>query len=108
MAEKDPHGLSANQAGAKLDHGKLRAGLVIKGFQNALCKVAEVGTFGAQKYTDNGWKSVTNGVSRYEDALFRHILQDGEDEQSGIDHLAHAAWNILAILELREAQKKRD
>lgn len=104
--EKDPNGVAPNQPGAKLDHGKLRVGLVIKGFQNALKAVTEVGTFGANKYTDDGWKSVPDGLKRYEDALYRHLLADGMDEQSGLPHLAHAAWNILAMLELQATAPK--
>lgn len=90
--------------GAKLDHGKPRHGLVLGGFARALTEVAKVGTFGANKYTDNGWVSVPNGQARYTDALYRHLsaeakgeLNDGESE---LLHAAHAAWNALARLDL--------
>ena len=90
--------------GVKLDSGKNRLGLVFKGFSNALWQVGEVGTFGANKYTDNGWQSVENGKYRYTDALLRHLFRyfNGEkiDDESGLPHLAHLAWNALAILEL--------
>lgn len=102
VVEEDPNGIEAHTAGAKLDHGKLRAGLVLRGFKDALVGVSKVGTFGAAKYSDNGWKSVSNGYSRYEDALYRHLLADGVDEQSGLPHLYHAAWNILAMIQLSE------
>ena len=102
MNEVDPNGKSANEPGAKLDAGKVRPALVIQGFRRALLAISEVGTFGAAKYTDNGWKSVPDGRKRYEDALYRHLLAEGVDEQSGLPHLAHAAWNILAILELEQ------
>ena len=102
MKEKDPNGIEAHAAGAKLDHGKLRAGLVLQGFKRALIGVSKVGTFGASKYSDDGWKSVANGFSRYQDALYRHLLVDGVDEQSGLPHLYHAAWNLLAMIELKE------
>jgi hypothetical protein len=88
--------------GAKLDRGKPRTGLVLGGFANALIEVAKVGTFGAEKYTDNGWKVVPNGYARYTDALFRHLLDEQlHDDESGLLHDAHAAWNALARLELR-------
>ena len=102
MNEVDPNGKSANEPGAKLDSGKVRPALVIQGFRKALLSVSEVGTFGAAKYTDNGWKSVPDGRKRYEDALYRHLLAEGADEQSGLPHLAHAAWNLLAMLELEQ------
>ena len=98
--EVDPTGLLPEQPGAKLDAGKPRMSLVMGGFSNALQEVGRVGTFGAKKYSDNGWHGVPNGKERYTDALYRHLLQDGPDAESGIEHAAHAAWNALARLEL--------
>ena len=100
VGESDPSGKSSHEPGAKLDSGKLRAGLVLRGFSNALKAVAEVGTFGANKYTDDGWRSVENGRKRYEDALWRHLLARGRDEQSGLPHAWHALWNMMALIEL--------
>lgn len=102
--EIDPNGIDAHAPGAKLDAGKLRPALVLGGFSNALLAVTEVGTDGANKYTDNGWKEVANGFARYSDAEARHRLkrESGEttDPDSGSLHLAHEAWNALAKLEL--------
>lgn len=90
--------------GVKLDEGKPRMGLVLGGFADALLEVGRVGTFGAEKYTDNSWQSVENGEERYTDALFRHLLKyklgEDRDQESGILHLSHVAWNALAILSL--------
>jgi hypothetical protein len=103
-AEQDPHGFDAHSPGAKLDAGKNRVGLVLSGFAHALEHVARVGTFGAQKYTDHGWRSVPNGHARYTDAMLRHLLKEfqGEthDPDSTLLHAAHGAWNALARLEL--------
>lgn len=110
--EKDPTGKSQHEPGAKLDEGKLRPGLVLGGFARALTAVTAVGSFGAAKYTPSGWVSVPNGQERYHDAQLRHWLKGhmGQelDSDSGIDHLAHEAWNILARLDLkiREQEKK--
>lgn len=91
-------------AGAKADAGKLRAGLVFGGFSRALAAVAQVGTFGANKYTANGWLTVPNGLERYEDAGERHRLERRQgierDTESQLLHRAHEAWNALATLEL--------
>ena len=93
--------------GAKLDAGKVRLGLVLGGFANALVEVGKVGTFGAAKYSDNGWLEVPHGEKRYTDALFRHLLTDEEvDSESGLLHLAHACWNLLAVLELHLLEGK--
>lgn len=104
MNEKDPNGIDQHKAGAKLDDGKIYAGLVLGDFANALKAVAEVGTFGANKYSKSGWLSVPDGIARYEDAKTRHWLarMSGErlDSDSGLMHKAHEAWNALAVLEL--------
>lgn len=65
-------------------------------------EVVKVFTFGAKKYGPNRWQNLENGYERYKAALFRHIVayEEGEstDPESGIHHLAHAAWNALAML----------
>lgn len=109
--ERDPLGCSPHEAGAKLDAGKNRLGLVLMGFSRSLAAVGAVGTFGAQKYTPQGWMSVPNGIERYTDAMFRHLNSEGcgevLDPQTELHHAAHAAWNALARLDLmlREGEK---
>lgn len=109
--EKDPIGLLPHAPGAKLDAGKVRMGLIYEGFAAALEQVAMVGTYGANKYSDNGWKSVSNGKSRYTDAMFRHLTAEfkGEvfDKDTQLLHAAHTAWNALGRLDfiLREYYK---
>lgn len=94
------------EKGVKLDKGKNRLNLVFSGFATALWRVGEVGTFGANKYTDNGWQSVEKPEERYTSAMLRHLFKSyqGEyiDRESGLPHLAHVAWNALAVLELTE------
>ena len=108
--EKDPNGKDNHESGAKLDHGKDRMGLVLNGFALALREVSKVGTFGANKYTDNGWKEVPKGISRYTDAMYRHLNDEAVGEQidtdSGLLHSAHTAWNALARLNLLIEQKR--
>jgi hypothetical protein len=103
-AEADPNGVSAHSPGAKLDSGKNRMALVLGSFARALIGVSEVGTFGANKYTDNGWLEVPNGFQRYEDAQLRHQFYrhrgETHDSDSKLLHLKHEAWNALAKLEL--------
>lgn len=108
--ERTPDGLDQHEAGAKVDAGKTRLDLVLGGFPHALMGVGEVGTFGANKYTDDGWKYVARGQQRYTDAMLRHYFKykQGEkvDSDSGLPHLAHLAWNALAILELQLVDDK--
>lgn len=102
--EADPHGKNPHEPGAKMDAGKVRPALVLGGFAAALEAVVKVGTDGANKYTDNGWRDVPNGFARYDDAARRHTIKrdkgETHDTDSGSLHLAHEAWNALARLEL--------
>lgn len=89
--------------GKKYDNDKPITGTILQDFGNALNAVALVGTFGAQKYSKSNWLEVQNGVDRYTDAMARHfIIEKYEifDNESGIIHAAHTAWNALARLEL--------
>lgn len=110
--ELDPKGKAQHDPGAKLDAGKPRAGLVLGAFSRALSAVCEVGTYGANKYSDNGWTHVENGIERYQDAMLRHWLKlaSGEkiDPESGLKHRAQVAWNALAIFELELRQQEKD
>lgn len=97
-----------NVPGAKDDGEKVMAGLLLD-FSRALEEVADVGTFGARKYTRGGWKSVENAEQRYTDAFMRHVLKlqtEVVDPETGFMHWAHVAWNALAVLEtyLREEE----
>lgn len=108
--ELDPTGRKACEPGAKLDSGKNRLGLVLLGFSRALEEVGRVGTYGAAKYSDSGWKEVPYGVSRYTDAMLRHLCAEGRGEErdleSGLLHAAQVAWNALARLDLMLGEGK--
>ncbi len=90
----------------KKDAGKLP---IFRGvyqyFSRALLSVAAVSLMGFNKYGAwGGWRKVPDAKARYSDALLRHLAADAQgerlDPESGLPHLAHAAWNALAILEL--------
>lgn len=95
--------------GKKYDTGKNRVGLMCEGFSRALWEVAKVSTFGANKYGANNWQLLENPKERYMDALCRHLFQhlQGEkiDDESGLLHLQHCAWNCLALLEFELKDK---
>lgn len=119
--EKDPHGLSAQSPGAKLDHGKSP---VMRGFlqyfPRAVLAVAGLSLYGANKYSWAGWRSVPDGVGRYGDAIGRHSVKEAieglydlevkNDPRYPADilHATAVAWNALARLELLlEEQEKK-
>lgn len=65
-------------------------------------QIVNVYTFGAQKYAENSWQDLPDGFRRYKAAMIRHLVafEKGEitDKESGLPHLAHMAWNALAVL----------
>ena len=92
-----------NREGVKHDSGKPDVDLVLSGFSKALIEVSKVGTFGAKKYVDNGWKKVHSGKRRYSSAMLRHyFLEEDEflDDELRLPHAAAVAWNALARLEI--------
>lgn len=96
----------------KYDAGKLLAAIPFQDFPDAIRELIRVSTFGAHKYARGSWKTVPNGAVRYNDAMARHFIDDQAgvevDEESGISHKAHLAWNALATLQLAIEKKKRD
>jgi hypothetical protein len=85
--------------GVKFDSGKYRFSLLST---DALVDIAKVGTMGATKYADHNWRKGMKW-SRLLDAAHRHMMawQLGEnlDAESQLPHLAHACWNLMALLE---------
>ena len=100
--ESDPNGVAQHDYGAKLDDGKPDASLLLM-FGRALRAVAEVGTYGAKKYTRGGWQGVDDGINRYTAAMLRHVFSEhyeSHDKDLPVLHAAQVAWNSLARLEL--------
>lgn len=87
----------------KFDKGKPRFGLLPP---MALEQVAEVLTFGAEKYAPGNWKLLEDADARYFDAAQRHLwaYRRGEvsDPESGLPHLAHAMCCLMFMAELSE------
>ena len=102
--------INPHAPGAKLDSQKPMLDLVLGDFAKALQEVGKVGTMGANKYSEHGWLSVDRAETRYLSAGLRHYFchKEGEeiDEESHLPHLAHAAWNSLAVLELYLRNRK--
>ena len=85
---------------AKADAGKPDLTLVPL---KIIWDIAKVREFGTQKYKDpDNWKRVE--IERYRAAAFRHLLRylgdpHGNDEESGLPHLAHLACNVAFLCE---------
>lgn len=90
-----------SEAAIKADAGKP------KGFRllawDAIEEIVEVYNYGIRKgYLKDSWRQVK--LERYEDALVRHLIAHFKgterDEESGLRHVAHLAWNALALVVL--------
>lgn len=98
----------------KDDKEKPLAAIIFQDFPRALKKVVEVATFGSKKYKRSSWPAVPNARERYEDAMFRHLIDyfiEGKNSiasDSKLKHLSHALWNMMAILELDEREAENN
>jgi len=94
---------SLKSPGVKDDETKLRYDLLPFKAIEGLIRVL---TFGAMKYTDNGWRTVPNAKARYLAALLRHVskMAQGEllDKESGLRHIDHVLCNAAFLAELEE------
>lgn len=99
--------------GKKYDNGKPMVGTLTDVFSRALMVVGACIEYGTHKYPDpKNWQLVDNGIKRYRDAMLRHLLKYNagidKDEETKLPHLAHMAWNALAILELYMQEHKNE
>lgn len=115
MQDKKPsnYDLTDDGTGKKYDTGKSMVGTLCRVFPRALLAVGECIEFGTHKYPDPGnWKKVDGAFLRYQDSLMRHYLkfQAGQvrDSETNLLHLAHMAWNTLAILELYLMERHKE
>jgi hypothetical protein len=94
-----------HKGGRKFDGGKLQYGLIPP---LALRETVKVLTYGAEKYEPDNWRRVPDGPRRYFDAAQRHLwaYKKGElnDEETGINHLAHAICCLMFMLDLDESE----
>lgn len=91
-----------SEIGKKYDSEKPRTELLPP---LALIEVAKVLGYGAEKYGPDNWKKLDNLQNRYTGAALRHLLAHmaGEetDEETNLDHLAHAMCCLLFKLEAK-------
>ena len=94
--------------GTKFDEGKPRFDLIPA---YPLEQLAKVYTFGIKKYEENNWRKGMKW-SRTFSAIMRHCwaFWSGEtyDKESGLHHMAHAAFGLFCIIEYGITQKRYD
>lgn len=97
-----------DEGGYKYDGGKSRYDLIPA---VPLEQLARVYTMGAAKYEDRGWE---NGLKwgRIFAAIMRHLWKfwrgEDVDQESGLPHLAHAAWGCFALMEYEVTHPELD
>jgi hypothetical protein len=102
------HDSQAPTEGRKDDSGKLRYDLIPCKSLEALVAVY---TFGAAKYQDRNWEK---GISwcRVFAAIMRHswawFRGEDYDPESGIHHMAHAAFGCFALIEYSKTKPELD
>jgi hypothetical protein len=95
----------------KFESGMVRDARVGKGRFDlfspfALERIAKIYEKGAIKYEDRNWEK-GSPFSRTLDSVIRHVMQYmmGMDDE---DHLAQAAWNLIAIMHLEQTKPYLD
>jgi len=106
----------------KADAGKPDHSLLELGFPNALAFVQATLDYGAKKYEAHSWRKVPNALARYDAAARRHRKDRdravsaelhslsgvcnaplnimARDTESGLPHIAHELFNLMAVIEL--------
>ncbi len=94
------------KGGWKADENKTRFDLIAPDCEKAL---AEVLTFGANKYDDRNWEKGIN-FGRVYAALHRHLnsfwSRENLDDETGMLHLAHAYTCVHFLLHYQLGQDK--
>lgn len=96
------------EIGRKDDAGKLPIGLWSR---YAIEDVAAILDYGAHKYAAHNWRK---GIEwqRTIDAALRHLIafNSGEDydPESGLPHIAHAACNLMFLMEYAHTHPELD
>lgn len=84
----------------RFNQGKIRYDLMPPW---AMEQIAKVYTYGTRKYDDDNWWKGMKWRKDVFGCIERHIKKwlRGEqlDDESGLHHLAHAAWNCIALME---------
>jgi len=88
------------ETAGRFSAGKTRFDLVAPW---AMDQIAQVYTYGTIKYDDDNWWKGLKWKKDVLGCIFRHVWKwvRGEkwDDESGLHHLAHAAWNCMALIE---------
>ena len=100
IRSEDEEKQMGQETAGRFSEGKVRHDLVAPW---ALDQIAKVYTYGTIKYDDDNWWKGLRWKRDVFGCIIRHVWKwfRGEinDDESGLHHLAHAAWNCMTLME---------
>jgi hypothetical protein len=103
-----PNNPLPTHTGIKHDSGKPDMSLLSS---VALSKVAEVMSYGKQKYTAHNWRggfAWSRPLAAAARHLYSYIGGEDKDPETGLSHLAHACCCLFFVLEFEETRTDLD
>lgn len=94
----------ASKEGRKI--GKVRMDLVMQDMPRAIEALARVMTWAldSKGYKESDWLHVPDAINKYSGGMHRHDNKEKRgqefDDESGLEHAIHTAWNAMARVEL--------
>lgn len=77
----------------------------------ALRTLAQVYMYGAEKYNPDNWRKGRPSTDLIDSAMrhmFAYLEGEDVDPESGLSHAAHAAWNLLTLVEQETTHPELD
>jgi len=100
VRSKEEEEAMGNPTAGRFTQGKIRYDLIAP---YSLEQLAKVYTYGTIKYNDDNWWKGLKWKAEVFGCITRHIWKwmrgEKNDDESGLHHLAHAAWNCFALME---------
>lgn len=109
-AEKDEEEIKRMENSfKKFDKEKLKWALLLKDLKKEVEEVVKVLMHGEEKYGRlNYSKALPEDMERYFDAALRHTVDEGNDQDTGYSHHAHAICCHLMAMHLERKENERD
>jgi len=100
VRSEDEEQQMGQETAGRFSEGKIRHDLIAPW---ALDQIAKVYTYGTIKYDDDNWWKGMKWKKAVFGCILRHVWKwfrgEQNDDESGLHHLAHAAWNCMTLME---------
>jgi len=104
----DKEAIERSKVGIRFDEGKPRFDLIPA---YSIFEIAKVFTIGEAKYCARNWEKgmpwgkVVGAILRH---VFRWMGGEDLDPESGLHHMAHAAWGCMVLIQYSKTHKQLD